>query len=112
MTDDYIDHDVDLGRFENFATAYHQLMKDLTELTVKSIKLIIAEKDTTENIYITGGFTKNSIFTGLVARAFREKGVYTSQVTNATALGAALVIWNHFDKKEAPSVDLGLQRVI
>jgi sugar (pentulose or hexulose) kinase len=83
---------IDLFDFKSFDEAYHQFMRELTELAIESIRLIIPSKDDTENIFITGGFAKNRIFLKLMARAFPDKKVYTSVINNATALGAALVI--------------------
>jgi sugar (pentulose or hexulose) kinase len=83
---------IDLFDFKSFDEAYHQLMRELTELAIESIRLILPQRDETENVYITGGFAKNRIFLKLMARAFPNKKVYTSVISNATALGAALAI--------------------
>jgi len=85
---------IDLFDFKSYDEAYHQLMRELTELAIESIKLILPLDDDTENLYITGGFAKNKIFLKLMARAFTNKRVYTSVINNATALGAALAIMN------------------
>jgi glycerol kinase len=52
---------------------------------------------------VDGGFSRNDIFMNLLAEAFFDKEVYASEIAQATALGAALVIseaWNEtpFDK--------------
>jgi glycerol kinase len=41
-------------------------------------------------IYIDGGFSKNEIFTKLVAHSFPEHKVYATDLPYATSLGAAL----------------------
>jgi hypothetical protein len=98
---------IDLFDFKSFDEAYHQLMIELGDLTIDSVKLILPQKDDTENIYITGGFAKNRIFIKLLARAFPLKKVYTSEISNATALGAALVLFNSLGHK-VPELNLGL----
>ncbi len=98
---------IDLFDFKSFDEGYHQLMSELCDLTIDSIRLILPEKDDTENMYITGGFAKNKIFVKLLARSFPFKKVYTSEINNASALGAALVIYNSITEKK-PELSLGL----
>ncbi len=111
MPEDFIDKDADLGKFHLFHKAYHQLMIDLTILTSDSINLIITPEDKTKNLFVTGGFAKNPLFTKLLAARFCDKSVYTSEVDNATSLGAALVLWKCFGDVQEPELDLGLQRI-
>ncbi len=108
---DYIDIETDPVRFNNFSQAYHQLMLDLTDLAAGAIKLVVAEGDQTENLYITGGFSKNQLFVRLIASRFSDKKVYTSEIANATSLGAALILWKCFGIDEEPRIDLGLSLV-
>jgi sugar (pentulose or hexulose) kinase len=109
MPEDFIDKDADLGKFDSFHEAYHQLMIDLTILTSDSINLIITPEDKIKNLFVTGGFAKNPLFTKLLAARFCDKSVYTSEVDNATSLGAALVLWKCFGDVKEPELDLGLQ---
>ncbi len=106
----YIDENVDLNVFSDFDEAYHQLMIDLTWLVHKSIQLIIPEQDNTECLYISGGFAKNTIFTSLLATLFKNKEIFTSEVGNATSLGAALVLSKHFESSSNLDLDLGLKK--
>jgi hypothetical protein len=98
---------IDLFDFKSFDEGYHQLMVELCSLTYEAIRLILSEKDEIENIYITGGFAKNTIFLRLLARAFPTKKVFTSVINNATALGAALSIFRSVSDKQ-PELNLGL----
>jgi sugar (pentulose or hexulose) kinase len=98
---------IDLFDFKSFDEGYHQLMTELCDLTTEAIRLILPEKDDIENIYITGGFARNKIFLKLIARSFPSKKVYTSEINNATALGAALVIFGSVSDKR-PELNLGL----
>lgn len=100
----------DFFNFRSFEEGYHQLMIELSELTVEAINLVIPKDDGIENIYITGGFSKNPLFIKLISRAFLSKNVYTSEIFNATALGAALVIINSLTPDLKPALNLGLTK--
>ncbi len=105
------DYYADLGclkEYPDFMSAYHQLMFELSMFEAEAIRLALDKEDTTENIYITGGFARNDIFTSLLATSFPGKNVYTTELHNATALGAAMVV-NPAKKKG--EVDLALKRV-
>ncbi|MGW8314810.1 MAG: FGGY-family carbohydrate kinase [Bacteroidales bacterium] len=101
-----LDETPDLSAFGDFGEAYHQLMVDLTDLTVEAIRLIIPENDTAQKIYISGGFSKNPIFLHLIEVAFPDKRIITSEVANGTSLGAALVLWKGIDPEFRPEVSL------
>jgi len=98
---------IDLFDFKSFDEGYHQLMSELCDLTTEAIRLILPERDDIGNLYITGGFAKNKIFLKLMARSFPSKRVFTSVINNATALGAALVIFGSLSDKQ-PELNLGL----
>ncbi len=109
VPENYVDTSIAKETFSSFEEAYHQLVIDLVDLTEESIDLIIAKNVTTKNIYISGGFAKNPIFLKLMASRFPDKKVYTSEVANATSLGAALVLWKGIDVDFNPAIDLGLK---
>jgi sugar (pentulose or hexulose) kinase len=94
---------IDMYEFSSFEMAYHQLMQELIDLNVESVRLILPEHDETSDIFITGGFSGNTIFVHLIRLAFPEKKIWTSEIGNASALGAALVI-----SGPAPKINLGL----
>ena len=96
---------IDMYEFSTFEEAYHQLMNELGELTVEAVNLVLPLKDETENIYITGGFSKNELFRTYISNAYPLKFVYTSEITNGSALGAALVV-----SGTKSSLNLGLTR--
>lgn len=83
---------IDMYEFSTFEEAYHQLMIELGDLTIEAVNMVIPEIDETENIYITGGFSKNDLFRLIICMAYPSKAVYTSEITNGSALGAALVV--------------------
>lgn len=94
---------IDLYEFSSIEEAYHQLMNELCDLTIEAINLVLPSNDETANLYITGGFSKNELFLNLITEAYPSKLVYTSEIANASALGAALVI-----SDSQPSLNLGL----
>ena len=110
MPTDYVDDTVDLEQFDSFATAYHQLMFDLTEECIHSLKLVIPAKDGVESLIVSGGFARNRIFITYLASRFPEKRVYTSEIDNASALGAALVCAEEVYGQKKMQIDLGLKR--
>jgi sugar (pentulose or hexulose) kinase len=83
---------IDMYEFSTYEEAYHQMMNELCDLTIASVKLVLPENDNTGNLYITGGFAKNELFIDHISEAFPAKLVYTSEIVNASSLGAALVI--------------------
>ena len=101
---------MDFFVFKSFEEGYHQLMVELAELTVEAINLVIPVDDDIENIYITGGFSNNHLFIKLISDFYPMKSVYTSEIFNATALGAALVVLGSLDPSGKPSLNLGLER--
>jgi hypothetical protein len=80
-----------------FEKAYNELMRDLVEQQVKATNLIL--QPGTKTIYVDGGFSQNKIFMKLLAEAYHGKEVYASTITQASALGAALVIHEKWNKK-------------
>lgn len=97
--------------FKSFEEGYHQLMVELSELTIEALALVIQAEDNTENIYVTGGFSKNPVFLKLLADGFPKKKLYKSEILNASAFGAALVIMNSLDTSIKPFLNLGLSRI-
>ena len=83
---------IDMYVFSTFEEAYHQLMNELGELIIEAINLVIPESDGIENIYITGGFSKNELFCRLITKAYPSKLIFTSEIANGAALGAAHVV--------------------
>jgi len=45
-------------------------MNELGDLTIESVNLVLPEIDEIENIYITGGFSKNELFQNLISKAY------------------------------------------
>ena len=109
ITSNYLDEVVDLSQFSSYEEAYHQFMIDLTWYSIKSIENVIPKSDISDKIFITGGFAKNNIYTNLLAGYFVDKKIYTSKIDNASALGAAVVIWDNISNGKKLELDLGLE---
>jgi sugar (pentulose or hexulose) kinase len=96
---------IDMYEFSSAEEAYHQLMNELGDLTIEAINLVLPANDESANIYITGGFSKNELFQNQISNGYPLKTVYTSEIANGSALGAALVV-----SGSKSSMNLGLTR--
>jgi sugar (pentulose or hexulose) kinase len=111
VSPEYIDQSVDLSAFNSAEEAYHQFVIDLVYLALDSLKLIIPANDNTTSVYVTGGFARNIIFLRLLATLLPGKTLYTSEVDNATAFGAAMTVWNKAFSGTESILDLGLKKI-
>ena len=88
--------------FLNFEEAYHQLIYDIIDQQVKSTNLVV-KGVAVKKIFVDGGFSKNTIFMQLLANAFTGMEVYAASVSQASALGAALAIHQHWNINKIPA---------
>lgn len=88
-----------LQNFETYEEAYHQLMLDIIAQQVFSTKLVLNAAPV-KRIFVDGGFGKNDVFMHLLAAAFPGIKVYAANIPQASALGAALVLHEHFSKQK------------
>jgi len=102
----------DLNDYSSYEEAYHQLIVDIMQQQVRSTNLVLKGVPV-KRIFVDGGFSKNPIYMYLLAEAFPKLEVYAASVPQASALGAALAIHQHWNKKEFPSdiIDLKLYSV-
>ncbi|MDP4183722.1 MAG: FGGY family carbohydrate kinase [Bacteroidota bacterium] len=110
VPEDSVDKSVDLSLFDSYEEAYHQLMIDLTYLCIESLELVLSKSDPVKNIFISGGFARNEIFVRLMATTYPDCNVFTSEVDNSSALGAAMVVWDAMKGETIPGTDLGLNK--
>jgi sugar (pentulose or hexulose) kinase len=87
-----------IEEFENAVEAYHQLMLDLVESQYESTSMIINGTQV-RKIFVDGGFSKNSVYMHLLASVFPEIEVYAAEMAQATALGTAISIHKHWNKR-------------
>jgi sugar (pentulose or hexulose) kinase len=90
-----------LQEFSTYEEAYHQLIADIIEQQVESTHLILNDT-TVKRIFVDGGFSKNSIYMHLLAKSFPLIEVYAASVAQASALGAALILHQHWNSKPVP----------
>jgi len=93
---------VDLNNFADYVEAYHAFMLYLVEAQVASTRLILAAKRI-QRIFVDGGFSKNNIFMNLLAKTFGNIEIYAASMAQATAIGAALVIHDQWNRQSVPS---------
>lgn len=77
--------------YDTFEEAYHQLMMELVELQVKSIKMAQGAMSI-KRLYIDGGFSDNEIYIQLLSDALKDMKLRTTDSSLGSALGAAIVI--------------------
>jgi sugar (pentulose or hexulose) kinase len=97
----------DLGVFDSYEKAYHQLVTDIMYKQKKSTELVINDK--VKRIFVDGGFSKNAVFMNLLARTFPETEVYAASIAQASALGAALAIHRHWNNMPPGQDLIGMQ---
>lgn len=108
----YTDTVADLSHFLTYADAYHQMMYDLVDECLAAYREIITDSDTTEIVYVTGGFALNDTFVRTLAARIPEKRVYASTIEYATALGAAMETYPGAFAADLPPVYLGLKAIL
>jgi glycerol kinase len=92
----------DLDSFEDHIEAYHQLIIDIMDQQYLSTNRILKGTNV-RRIFVDGGFSKNSIYMNLLANAFSELEVFAASMAQATAVGTAIAIHQHWNTKPLPS---------
>ena len=98
----------DLNKFPNYDEAYHQLIADIMEQQVRSTNLVKLGTPV-KRIFVDGGFSRNPVYMNLLAEAFPDLEVYAATVPQASALGAAMAIHQHWNTKPLPVDIINLQ---
>jgi hypothetical protein len=94
-----------LDDFTDLASAYDQFMVDLVGQQIFSLKLLLKDAPV-KQLLVDGGFSKNEWYMRLLAHTFPELEVYAAEVAQASALGAALMVY----KGEIPKNLIQLKR--
>ena len=100
---------IEISTDDVYESGYHQLILNLVNKQVISVKLVLNDSSITK-LFVDGGFGKNEIYMNLLAKAFPEMEVYAASVAQATSLGAALAIHRDWNTKEIPRNLIGLKR--
>jgi sugar (pentulose or hexulose) kinase len=77
--------------FDSYEEAYHAMLLILTAYQKEALDRLMQNSPVT-SIYVTGGFSTNSLFMQLLADVMHPKMVFTTSLSNASALGSALVM--------------------
>ena len=87
--------------FATYNEAYYQLILDIVSQQLISTNLVLAGSPV-KRIFVDGGFGKNPIYMNLLASAFPDIEVYAASIAQASALGAALAIHQHWNPCPLP----------
>lgn len=93
---------MDLNQFKTYEEAYHALIWCLLNAQIESTKLVLSPQNV-KRIFVDGGFSKNNIYMNLLARGFSDIEIYAASVAQATAVGAALLIHEHWNTLPFPN---------
>jgi len=98
---------VDLDQFGSYEAAYHLLIWNIVQQQLRSTNLVL-QGTSVKKIFVDGGFGKNNVYMTMLAKAFPRLDIYAATISQASALGAALAIHKHWNKKpvSADMIDL------
>lgn len=87
------------GLFDSFDHAYHQLIHELTDIQIQSLKLVL-ENQLVEEVFIDGGFANNELFVQMIANKLPDCTIKSTKYALGSSLGAAILVnQNCFDTK-------------
>ena len=101
--------EVDLNKYADYESAYHALMEHLIDLQVRSTNLILHGAPV-KKVFVDGGFGKNVVFMTMLAKRYPVIEVYSSVVSQASALGAAIAIHSSWNTNPIPTKLIELKR--
>ena len=81
---------MDLSWFDNFMEAYHHLIKDLIDLQVEKIWLVLNGENVKK--YFQTGFVENSIFINILTEKLTDFEIITSEMPFGSAIGATFSV--------------------
>jgi sugar (pentulose or hexulose) kinase len=77
------------------AQDYYTFLQDLVTEQLEKISMVASES--VRHIYVDGGFSKNAIFMGLLRQGLPGYTILAAEVGQSTALGAAIVLHEHWN---------------
>ncbi len=90
-----------LGALGEVGKSYLLFLKQLVEKQAVAINLVL-DGAPVQRLFVDGGFSKNEIFMTLLAEAFPGLEVYAAEVAQASALGAAMAMHEHWNGQPLP----------
>ena len=76
-----------------FEQAYHRLVRELVDLQLSQLDLVVARKEL-RLLIVDGGFSKNTLFVTMLSDAYPHARIELSATGNGSALGAAILVNN------------------
>ena len=104
-------HQRDLSEFATHDEAYHHFIHDLVEQQAVSTGYVLLGTRP-RKIFVDGGFSKNEVFMHFFAKAMQEYEVSAATVGEASALGAALIIHEHWNPNPIPEELIQLKKMM
>lgn len=92
---------LEMSCYENSAAAYHHLVMMLVAQQQYATRLVMGHT-AVRRLFVDGGFARNNIYMHLLAQAFPEMEVCAATVSQASAMGAALVIHDSWNTQPVP----------
>ena len=74
----------------------------------KAIQLV-KRNTLVKRIFVDGGFSKSSIYINLLSIVFSNIEIYAASMAQASAVGAAVAIHHHWNKKPLPTNMIALK---
>ena len=99
----------DISLYNTYELAYHRLMKDIIEQQFHSTQLVLHNAPVSR-IFVDGGFSKNAVYMHLLAKVFPALEVHAASIAQASALGAALAIHEHWNTEPYPDNIISLKQ--
>jgi sugar (pentulose or hexulose) kinase len=90
-----------LSSFETYEEAYHQLILDIVLQQVQSTKIVL-NGTSVKRIFVDGGFSNNTVYMNLLANTLPGIEIFAADVPQASSLGAAVAIHEHWNKNPLP----------
>jgi L-fuculokinase len=97
----------DLYNFAGFEEAYHRLLMDIMDQQLLSTELIM--RDNIKRIFVDGGFSQNPVYMHLLAASFPTVEVFAATIPQASSIGAAMAIHDHWNEQPLPTDMIGLK---
>jgi sugar (pentulose or hexulose) kinase len=97
IAEDFIGDLSQLKNFDNYESAYYQLIFEISQRVHEGINRILDSKNNLKDVYISGGFNKNEIFVEYLDQLMPEQNILFPKGENASALGAALLMKDYLN---------------
>jgi L-fuculokinase len=76
-------------------------MLELVARQQKSTNLVLKGTNV-KRVFVDGGFSQNAVYMHLVAEAFPDVELYAASIPQASAMGAALAMHQHWNNHNVP----------